>query len=471
MTTTDTIDRRPFPGAVVLAPVVAVERRLAARTFVVLCLLHVVLAFLFQRIPLLATLHGLATFLVGTWLVLEDNRPERAIYCCAYIVGSELLWRVAGASLFWEVGKYQVILFATLLSLRYKLFPRFRPSFLLYPLLLMPSILALPEFDRREIAFNLSGPVSLAVCVLLFSTIRLEREQLIRTFAACIFPIVGLTALTIDSTLRADPARLMPHGSLTTAGFGPNQVSSVLGLGMTLAFLMGFVVPRSESNLRRLAFLVAIVTGIQALLSFSRGGLWTALGAIGVASWYLLRNPRLRRVFLGSAIVILPILLWVVIPTVDSYTRGLAVRRFRSTDLTGRGELMLADLLAFSEHPLIGVGPGQSATYHERFFRRVGSHTEYTRLLAEHGLFGVIALLILFATVLKRVRLRGPPLNAALVMAMTAWTLLNMAHSSMRISAPGFLFGLAAATFVLSGRESEDDETWDEDDGSGALED
>ena len=34
-------------------------------------------------------------------------------------------------------------------------------------------------------------------------------------------------------------------------------------------------------------------------------------------------------------------------------------------------------------------------------------------------------------------------------MSLTAWALLTMSHAAMRLAAPGFIFGLAAATFVL----------------------
>lgn len=122
------------------------------------------------------------------------------------------------------------------------------------------------------------------------------------------------------------------------------------------------------------------------------------LGAIAVASWYLIRNRRVR-----------------------SATFAVA----------------------------LAVGPGVSKEYHGRLFAKAAAHTEYTRLLAEHGFFGVCVLLILGLSVRRRFRSADSLLERAIVMSLTAWALLTMSHAAMRVAAPGFIFGLAAATFVL----------------------
>lgn len=254
----------------------APELRLKPLTFVLVCAAHAVLALLFRSFETVATTHALGTFIVGLWIVLRTTRPERILYLCAYIVGCELLWRVAGANVFWEMAKYEVILFSMLTVLRFRLLGRVDRSFLALPLLLLPSILILPAFDRREVAFNLSGPTSLAAAALLFSVVRLDRPRLVRILVACIAPITGLAALGMVSTLEADPSRIVVYGTATTAGFGPNQFSLALGLGMTLAFLLAFLAQRGEMVLQRIALLVASATGIQCLLSLSRGGMWQA---------------------------------------------------------------------------------------------------------------------------------------------------------------------------------------------------
>jgi hypothetical protein len=73
----------------------------------------------------------------------------------------------------------------------------------------------------------------------------------------------------------------------------------------------------------------------------------------------------------------------------------------------------------------------------------VASHTEFTRLLSEHGTFGLLALLVLVA-VAGLAYLRAPSaLEKAWVSAFSGWAFIEMSHSAMRIMAISFLFGLA----------------------------
>ena len=58
---------------------------------------------------------------------------------------------------------------------------------------------------------------------------------------------------------------------------------------------------------------------------------------------------------------------------------------------------MYADLFIFVNNPIFGVGPGIG--YYERLnhglSQRVSAHTEYSRLLAEHGIAGIFVLLFI----------------------------------------------------------------------------
>jgi len=180
-------------------------------------------------------------------------------------------------------------------------------------------------------------------------------------------------------------------------------------------------------------------------LTFSRGGMWGALATIAVAVPMLFRNPAARRYFIGSALIVVPLLHFVLLPLVDNYSAGMAMNRVQETDLTGRDRIALADLEAFAEHPVLGVGPGQSKYYHVRTFRLSSAHTEYSRVLAEHGSLGLIALVLLGLETVRRVLRRGTPLQRALVTSFTIWPLLYMAHSAVRLSVPALLFGIAAA--------------------------
>ena len=68
---------------------------------------------------------------------------------------------------------------------------------------------------------------------------------------------------------------------------------------------------------------------------------------------------------------------------------------------------------------------------------------EYTRLLAEHGLFGVLAMGCLLAMVWVGFRRQRQPFGQAWTAALVAWTALELSHSSTRLAAVAFTFALA----------------------------
>jgi hypothetical protein len=114
----------------------------------------------------------------------------------------------------------------------------------------------------------------------------------------------------------------------------------------------------------------------------------------------------------------------------------------------------MADIAAFMENPVLGVGPGKSSEYHvETVGRAAVPHTEFSRLPAEHGSFGLVAVLLLVGMSWPRfIRRRGRSCNTVYSAAFTAWALAFMAYESMRLAAVGFLFGLASAV-ILSQRD------------------
>src|SRR5689334_822272 len=67
--------------------------------------LHVPLALLmYSQTILLVPQAGIAMAL-GIWWAMT-NRTDRVAYAAAYIVGSEVLWRMTTDALWWESGKY-----------------------------------------------------------------------------------------------------------------------------------------------------------------------------------------------------------------------------------------------------------------------------------------------------------------------------------------------------------------------------
>lgn len=63
---------------------------------------------------------------------------------------------------------------------------------------------------------------------------------------------------------------------------------------------------------------------------------------------------------------------------------------------------MQTDIEIWSKYVIFGIGPGALKYYRKNVHgRKKSPHTEYTRLLSEHGSFGLIALVLLGLMVFK----------------------------------------------------------------------
>jgi O-antigen ligase len=108
---------------------------------------------------------------------------------------------------------------------------------------------------------------------------------------------------------------------------------------------------------------------------------------------------------------------------------------------------MRSELRIWWEHPLLGVGPGRAAAERVGAMRGVAAHTEFTRLLAEHGLLGAAAMIVVISGLWKRFRLTRAPRFRALILALFTFSALYMITTGMRTVLPAFALGLAFSRF------------------------
>lgn len=414
---------------------------------VLFALAHPILALVMRASSLFATAHALLTLMIGVGLALFSKDPRKAGYVAAYIAGAEVLWRMTDASTFWEGGKYFTILILALALMRMRPWRRMSLPIVYFVLLCLSIPLAFSNSDFAgaldAISFNLSGPLSLMICALYFSQISGEADTLRKLAWSVIIPILGIAALTAASILSAQQIVFLNESNfITSGGFGPNQVSAVLGLGGALALLL-FLMKRGAVQ-RWAALVLAISLLTLSALTFSRGGLYNAAVMSIFAMVHYMRNSRGRIVVLALLLIVSLIGGYLIFPRLNSFTGGMLEQRFSDLDPTLRFQIARADLNVWFSNPLLGVGPGLSMT--ERFLSLgflAAAHTEYTRQLAEHGTAGLLALLILLVMSI-RAYLRAPTVEAQTwVAALLAWPLMEMSHAAMRIVAISFIFGLA----------------------------
>lgn len=406
---------------------------------------HGLLGLAMHRSAAVATVHAVVTILGVLSVALASSRACHVLCAAAYVAGAEVLWRMCEASLFWEFGKYAVTLIflaALLRSTR----PRLPGRILLYFGLLLPSVV-ISYFSfgfsnfRRAASFNLSGTVALTAAVCFCTNARLTRPELWKVFLAFVTPIVGVAAIAVFSTYANPAIRFTTESNfLTSGGFGPNQVSSVLGLGFLLVLL--YIVQAATGGLRRLLLFGLLgVLAAQSAMTFSRNGLATAAGALLVGGPFLVAGERgQRRRLLGLVAVAGVLGALLVFPALDAFTGGKLTQRFQQAELSHRESYMMEDLDMWLRYPLYGVGVGISRFGHSGL---AAPHTELSRLLAEHGLLGAAALLVLVAAAVRRFRTAQDRTEKAFLTVMLVWSFLYMMVNALRLAAPGLAFGLA----------------------------
>jgi len=429
---------------------VAIEHPSATLFFL---LAHVPIALLMKQVPSVATFHAIATLVVGLVWALSKRKTMLDVACVgAYIMGAEVLWRMTKANVFWEYGKYatSAVFLTALLSRKQTKKPVLA---FIYFLLLLPSAIltftALPlSWARQEVSFNLSGPFSLMVCSWFFANLQLSKEDFHRLLKTTLGPIVSIASIALYSTLTATEIHFTDESNFTTSGgFGPNQVASALGLG-ALFTLLYILTEEKHTRLKTVMFALMLFLASQSALTFSRGGLWIA-GISGLVVFlYLVRDKQTRFRVLSVAGLLFVVGQYILVPQLDAFTGGALSERFRDLSPTKRDLLIRADLAIFEEYPILGVGPGM-AKYHRGAVVGITSaaHTELTRLLAEHGLFGLVALFLLILMGLQNFQRERFIQGRAIVTGMVVWTLVYMLANAMRTVAPSFNFGLSFAKF------------------------
>jgi hypothetical protein len=421
-----------------------------------LTLLHLLLGVGIYYAGPLALLHPIGAFAVGlAWALRSDVPMSRVSLATGYIIGSEVLWRMAQIPVFWEFGKYScvVIMVVALIrrsNIRIPVLP------LVYFAALLPSsVLTLVALDwsrgHEALSSNLSGPFALAVSCLFFANTKLSLLELRRVCLAIALPLIGVACATLFFTASVENIQFTQESNfVTSGGFGPNQVSAMLGLGAFLTLLC-LIVFKNRNRDKVYFAAAALLCTAQSVMTFSRGGIYNALLAISVVFLWEFRRPAEAWKRLAPVVVAAVFFVALIFPALNNFTGGSLQERFEDTATSRRGDIADADLQIFYDQPVLGVGIGMATDYRARFLGYKGmSHTEFSRLLSEHGLFGVLALLSLVAMAIANIYGQPSMAGRAAVIGAAAWCVFFMMNTGMRLAAPAVVWGLTFATVISS---------------------
>jgi len=413
---------------------------------------HAPIALAMQASPTLATAHAAVTVVATIWVLASARTASPVVCVAAYVAGSEVLWRQTGAAIPWEASKY--LLFVIFLVGFVRFVGRLERGAIvaLFVAMLLPaSVIPIAKLGVQgaldPLAFNLAGLFALAMGVLFLSRIAAPWSSVGLVAWAFVAPVVAVAANSAMAVRGLGAADFFNDSNFrASGGFGPNQVSATLGCGALLLILVAVREPRA--SLRIAAVVLTLWFTAQALLTFSRGGLLNLVVALLVATPFLLRRRETATRLPAILLVVALLGVLFILPRLDTMTGGALNTRFTDTRETDRrSDLIKADFKTFTEHPIMGVGVGQAEQY--RLQRLViASHTEYTRLLAEHGALGILALACLGNMVVAAFRRQRSSFGRAWSAALVAWTLTELWHASTRLAAVPLLFALATLTIV-----------------------
>ncbi|WP_396186590.1 O-antigen ligase family protein [Flavobacterium sp.] len=420
-------------------------------------LFHVVLGFLVYLFPFVAKIYGYAILIGGIYFVIKtQNRHNEALVAAAYIVGSEVFLRMTGGNPLYEISKYAVMVFI-FMGMYFSGFSRGAAPYWIFLLLLVPSVVITTfvlnfETDmRKSIAFNISGPVCLGVASLYTYRRKIPLHQMNSIILGLGLPIVTcMSYLTFYTPSIQDVVTSTESNSATSGGFGPNQVSTFLGLGMFVFFSRTILESRTKFMLG-LNILVAINISYRGIVTFSRGGMITGFLMILLLLFFLYyKSNYTGRVKLNYIIVFIAVAIVATWSYTSFQTGGLIDKRYANQDargrtkesrFTGREDIAQNEIDMFLKNPIFGVGVGKGVELRTKETGTwVLSHDEITRMLAEHGTLGIFALLILFFTPLF-LYLENK-FNMFLLCFLAFW-FFTINHAAMRTAAPAFVYSLS----------------------------
>ena len=425
-------------------------------SYTYLLLIHAVIALIVFVLPFLSKIYALLIPVIGLYIVIRTkNRNNEVLVVAGYLVGTEVLLRMTGGNFNNEYVKFGAIFFMLLGSF-YSSFSKNALIYFFFLILLIPGILVTSNTEyfgvdiRKALFFNLSGPVCLAICAIYMFQRKILFSDLQNIIVAMGLPILTTTVyLFLYNPSVKDVVTGTQSNFETSGGFGPNQVSTILGLGIFIFFTQLVLFSKTKKEVILNGFLLLFVS-YRGIVTFSRGGIITGVVMIAclLVLLYFFSNAKGKSKFIP--VFIMTALMGIGIWTYSSIqTRGLIDKRYANQDargkekksqLSGREEIIESEITYFLDNPITGIGVGMGKEMREKSLgTAVASHNEITRMLAEHGLFGVLGLLILFITPFVLYIHNRQHLY---FLSFFVFWLLTINHAAMRTAAPAFVYAL-----------------------------
>ena len=400
------------------------------------------------------------------------NSIQKFIPFLVYICSFEVFGRILKAYPYipWEVSKYVLVSSFIILLLINKIKNPSKVGLLII-FLLIPGILIdlSSQVNLGLLINNLFGIASLAVLLIIikdYSITKQNFDSILRllwysTIPTLIYVIIRTPELALlNFTLNAN--------FQATAGFGSNQVASILGIGMFLSFY-AWMNKHLFSGNHSLDGLFIGLFAYQGFLTFSRGGMVVVLVAIVIyyilfrsSNFYIdiIKIRKLRPFFFFSSAIIIILITFFFIQNISD---GNITKRYAgetaatlsgaqiktiNTITTGRYDLFVEDLNLWYKNFIFGTGIGASKFLRGNGLNGISPHTEISRLLAEHGIFGLLIILIMFGLVYRSYKINKSSSYRGILVCLGLIAIGTAMHSAMRTFITPIFFCLGTMRII-----------------------
>ncbi len=448
-------------GAVLL-PGLAKESGAFPYSFIVTVLLmlgHVALGLIMHLSEAVATAHGFGVGLVALLIVFKSRSTDGMLAVMGYAISSTVIWRVTSAQVFWFFPEYLSFL---ILLIGMRRIPAVRPGMragFVFLLLLLPSALLTvvnAEFGlaRQQIAYALVPHAVSVLGIYHFSRIDLDKRSLLILLFWSTLPILASWSISANNVFLVGVNYGRSSNFFASGGAAPNQVSLLFSFG-AIALISSVMLARLPARIRLTFLITAVALVVQSIMTFSRGGVYNLLGFFCLAIPFSLADKKRRIQFTIIAALILYPFMTYVLPALDVFTKGALEERYEREGETGRDVLAEQDIAMFLENPILGVGPGMGRELRSLgHVQGINAHTEYTRLLGEHGLLGLAALIVLGYLLMQIFRKARYNWQRGIVAGLIGWSLAMFLHAGTRVTTFAIFFWVATA--LANYRESGD---------------
>lgn len=422
-------------------------------------------------LPLLVTLVW-AVVVCFTFYSFVNSKIEWTWYGIAASPALEVWARMSKAPYIpYECGKYYVLLASFVLLLYHvknRSFPPVNKVGLPILLFLLPGLLiSLQYFDREQWVFNALPVIELAVLLLFISRERWSVDRFAKTIRFGILPIIPVVIFITLRSPSLSGLNFSLRANYETAGsFGTNQVATILGSGIVFTVIL-LIIKYPLFTFRWMSYVLIGYLSFRGLLTFSRGGMISALLSIVIAlvpAMFASVTSFIRGLSFIMGFGLITLVTFTIINNISGNkllqrymgeTEGtISGNRQKTLNVitSGRSKIMNADIEIFTQNIFAGVGPGRAQDLRSKYGAIEGSaaHTEFTRLLSEHGLGGLAVVLIMTIFPFVWVRRQASGTWRKVVISLFCLAVFSSFHSAMRTNITVVCYAIAAAPIIMN---------------------